>query len=403
MASPERIGVTVSAAGHVGFVLWVLLGGMLFRQQPSDPVSFSEVSMISEQEFAALEAAAAAAASETPTTAPEPPAAPSAPEVSEPPAPRPVEEKRPDPKPQPEPEPQPEPDPAPDVADLTPPTPEVPDLPPSPLAQPVEEPSTAVLATVSPKPKPRPAPRVAPTPSEAPAPDAQVSEQAVAETKAEPTPEAPPKPEPPKEEAAPPEATTQIVTEATETDDKPESSAPLTSSRPKPRPKKPEAPAADAKPAETKTASAATPKPAEDPLKAALDEAMSGGAGNAGAETARQGQGRAASGPPLTSGEKEGLRVAVSACWNTGSLSTDALRVTVTLAVSMSPDGRPDAGSIQMIGYEGGTDAAARQAYEAARRAIIRCGANGYDLPAEKYEQWAEIEMVFNPEKMRIK
>ncbi|MDZ4134880.1 MAG: energy transducer TonB, partial [Paracoccaceae bacterium] len=45
----------------------------------------------------------------------------------------------------------------------------------------------------------------------------------------------------------------------------------------------------------------------------------------------------------------------------------------------------------------------ARQAYEAARRAIIRCGATGFKLPAEKYDQWRNIEMVFNPEKMRIK
>ena len=45
----------------------------------------------------------------------------------------------------------------------------------------------------------------------------------------------------------------------------------------------------------------------------------------------------------------------------------------------------------------------ARQAFEAARRAIIRCGAQGFDLPREKYDHWRDIEMVFNPEKMRIK
>ena len=41
--------------------------------------------------------------------------------------------------------------------------------------------------------------------------------------------------------------------------------------------------------------------------------------------------------------------------------------------------------------------------YEAARRAIIRCGAKGFQLPPEKYEQWRNIEMEFNPERMRIK
>jgi hypothetical protein len=75
----------------------------------------------------------------------------------------------------------------------------------------------------------------------------------------------------------------------------------------------------------------------------------------------------------------------------------------VTVAVSVAQDGIPDVASIRMIGFEGGTEASARQAYEAARRAIIRCGAKGFQLPPEKYEQWRNIEMEFNPERMRIK
>ncbi|MEM9438259.1 MAG: energy transducer TonB, partial [Pseudomonadota bacterium] len=39
----------------------------------------------------------------------------------------------------------------------------------------------------------------------------------------------------------------------------------------------------------------------------------------------------------------------------------------------------------------------------AARRAIIRCGATGFDLPREKYDQWRQIEMTFNPEEMRTR
>ena len=47
--------------------------------------------------------------------------------------------------------------------------------------------------------------------------------------------------------------------------------------------------------------------------------------------------------------------------------------------------------------------AAALQAYEAARRAIIRCGTNGFDLPQESYDRWRQIELVFNPEGMRLR
>jgi len=46
---------------------------------------------------------------------------------------------------------------------------------------------------------------------------------------------------------------------------------------------------------------------------------------------------------------------------------------------------------------------AAIAAAPVAARAIIRCGATGYDLPAEKFDQWDEIEMIFNPTNMRIK
>jgi hypothetical protein len=108
-------------------------------------------------------------------------------------------------------------------------------------------------------------------------------------------------------------------------------------------------------------------------------------------------------GPPLTQGEREGLRVAVQECWNVGSLSSDALATTIIVSVQMSQDGRPETSSIRMIGSEGGSDAAARQAFEAARRAIIRCGASGYNLPSDKYDQWRDIEMTFNPEGMRLR
>jgi hypothetical protein len=55
------------------------------------------------------------------------------------------------------------------------------------------------------------------------------------------------------------------------------------------------------------------------------------------------------------------------------------------------------------VSYDGGSQAAAQQAYEAARRAILRCGTNGYDLPAESYDYWRQVELIFNPEGMRLR
>jgi hypothetical protein len=69
----------------------------------------------------------------------------------------------------------------------------------------------------------------------------------------------------------------------------------------------------------------------------------------------------------------------------------------------MNQDGTPQTNSIKMTSSSGGSQGAANQAFEAARRAIIRCGARGYQLPVEKFGQWQNIEMTFNPERMRIK
>ena len=59
------------------------------------------------------------------------------------------------------------------------------------------------------------------------------------------------------------------------------------------------------------------------------------------------------------------------------------MRTTVTVRVDMNRDGKPDIKTIKMTGYEGGSEAAAKQAFEAARRAIVRCGSDGFPLPAE--------------------
>ena len=69
----------------------------------------------------------------------------------------------------------------------------------------------------------------------------------------------------------------------------------------------------------------------------------------------------------------------------------------------MDPSGKPVAASLHRISYTGGSETGAKQAYEAARRAIIRCGADGFPLPAEKYDHWKEVEITFDPNNMRMK
>ncbi len=97
------------------------------------------------------------------------------------------------------------------------------------------------------------------------------------------------------------------------------------------------------------------------------------------------------------------MALSVQRCWNVGELSSDALRVAVAVSIEMNRDATPVADSIRLVRHSGESELLARQAFDTARRAIIRCGVNGFDLPAEKYGQWREIEMTFDPSNMRIK
>lgn len=364
-----QAGWYISGAGHIALMVFVLFGGLFSRDRLAE-VTVAEVSVITESEFAALmpRATAPDIATDAPEVtppaaeeaAPEAPAEDAAPEVSEP---EPVEvPETPDEPVVETPAPLPE---AVTVEDA----PAIP-LPPTDIDGTAPEPD-AIAA---------PAPRVAPVPQVAP-PVLEAAPDLVEDTA--PAPEEPPEEvvEEETEPAAPEEASDRIVTEAEEV----ETYAPASSMRPRSRPPKP------VRAAETpREEPAETRDPVADAVAAAVAEAN---------EPAPS----APTGPPLTGGEKDALRVSVSSCWNVGGLSTEALATTVVVSVSMQETGVPDSGSIRMVSFSGGSEAGARQAFEAARRAIIRCGARGFPLPVEKYSQWRDIEMTFNPEGMQFR
>jgi len=377
-----QTGTYISGASHVTLIAWVLFGGIL---QSSDAARVPEnmsVSVISSAQLAAM-----TAPQPKPTDAPATPTAPASDTAPKAPgADRPVDTPA-----VPDPQAQPAADPTPDVSQIEPlpqtdVTPTAPAAPPSPDTQ-----SAAQLVVKTPTPpQPRAAPRVAPKAAEAPPEDAQVSD--VVRKEVVPDANAPTQtPEKPKAAEAPKEAATQIVTEAEQP------KAPVKSPRPKSRP---------SAPAPTRTAAKPQTSRPQTPKASSTDNAVAVAlaAPEPAPEPSPQPQAaEAPSGPPLTGGEKDALRVAVQACWNVGSLSSDALATTVVVGVSMNRDGTPDTGSIRMLSSDGGSASATKQAFETARRAIIRCGAKGYNLPTEKYSRWQDIEMTFNPERMRIK
>ena len=283
------------------------------------------------------------------------------------------------------------PDPAPQPI-VPVPEPEIADtLPQPPAPEPVPEVEAPDIAA---RPVPRPAPRVAPEAVPEPLPEAEIAPEVqdtvVQSETAEPS-------EAEEQQATAPEAaTTEIVTEAEEP-----ARAPTSSMRPRARPNRPvvasEAPAEPEDPAQTAPAETAAAEvedtAVEDKASAiagALEEALAGATA------------QAPSGPPLTQGERDGFRIAVQDCWVV-DVGSQAANVTVTIGFDMDRSGRVVGSSLQMLAAEGGDARAVETAFQSARRAILRCQGDGYNLPVDKFDQWKSVEMTFNPESMRIR
>ena len=353
-------GRVASGLLHLGLIAWILWGAQ-FGERPL-PLDVTEVTVISSDQFREL------------IGEPPPEPAPPAPEDVLRPPPRP-------PAPPPEPEPEPEPEPAPEPEPLPEPEP----IPEDPEAEVADEAQEGLQE----------ADRVTSEIVEAPDPQVEIAEQDREEI-------TPAEAESPDSEAqaqsatAREESSTRIVTEAERQLPKIPETSPRPKARPEPEPEAEPAPAPEPEPEP-----AAQPEPetvAADPdvLAESLREALA-------AAPEDPPQERPQAGPPLTSTERRALQVAVQKCWNVGSLSSAAMRTIVVVAVSMDQDAHPIYDSIELVGDSGGNRQAVKQAFGTARRAIMRCGMNGYNLPVEKYARWRDIELTFDPERMRAR
>jgi hypothetical protein len=377
----------ISGGAHALLFVWVLLGNVFASDPPQMQVA--DVTILSEEQFAALTALPTPAPAPEPAPEPEPEPAP---EPQPEPQPVPTPEPLPIPDPQPEPapisQPEPEPTPAPVPLPLPLPLPEPDPVPAPPGPQPAPLPS-ALAPTSSSRPKPRPADRIADTPVAPPDPGTDLAEeqQDAADPDAADSADILDEVQ---EATAPPETTTEIVTEAEEP------SAPVSSMRPKARPQRAAqaAPQPQPDPAPAPQTEPAVPDPvseADVAIAAALAEALAGISAP-----------DAPSGPPLTAGEQRAFQLAVQPCWlvDVGGQAAD---VTVVVGFEMERDGTVVTETVRLVSSSGGAGAAVQTAFNKARVAILRCqsqGRNGYELPEEKYEQWKEVEMTFNPREM---
>ncbi|HVG49947.1 MAG TPA: hypothetical protein VM899_17625, partial [Rubellimicrobium sp.] len=158
----------------------------------------------------------------------------------------------------------------------------------------------------------------------------------------------------------------------------------------------------DAEPTETASSEEPSEEPAasEVPADDVADDVAAALAAASASEAAAGEAAAADPGPPMTGSERDAFRVAVQNCWNIDP-GSQAGRVTVTVVFELGRDAKV-AGDVRLLTHNAESAEAANSAFEAARRAILRCQSSGFPLPPEKYEQWRLVEMTFNPEQMVI-
>ena len=238
--------------------------------------------------------------------------------------------------------------PAPKVAEAPPP-------PPPPLEPPKPEPVVAEAAPLDPAPEPPP-PEPAPVPEPAKA------------TEPVPAPEPPP---PPKEAVAKP--------------------VPAPVPRPRPAPPK-KVQVAAVQPTEEKEESFT------DEISAILDKSKPTGSTTPAETPPTLGSRSGSMVDQMSLDELAALRAKIQQCWNiSGLVPPDASELIVKVKIFLDQDGSLSPSQPPQI-LKAGTSEFARTSAEAAVRAIRRCAP--YQLPAEKYASWQEVDITFDPSEM---
>lgn len=243
----------------------------------------------------------------------------------------------------------------------------------------------------APKPKPEPPP---PTPPPPPPPAAETPPVDPTETAATPPPpaaaEPAPAPEPdPLKELASVEPQPAPAEEPKPT---PAAEEPKTTSTPPPLPR----PRPD-RPAPKPTVPATTPETKEnfdaDRIAALLDKSKPEAAAAPSDAPASLGVASGGDAPALTLNELDALRAQIQQCWVIPIGWTDPRQVSVVIRFALNQDGTVN-GSPSVIEFP--ASQYGQVAADNAIRAILRCGP--YQLPPEKYDQWSEVQIRFEPQ-----
>lgn len=238
-------------------------------------------------------------------------------------------------------------------------------------------------------------PRPLPTPKIIPVEIADLSKVTAAKNRPAPK---PPKPEPPKPEPPkppPPKPEVKPPSEAKPTPPKPEPAKPEEKpeptplAKPKPKPPKPEPPKADPLASVLKNVSKL--KPQEKPPE----------------ETPPQKEPTPAPPSPqvpvtadrLTTNEEDALRRQLAQCWNVPIGARDVEKIAVDIYIAVNPD-RTVKEAVVVDQARMNTDPFFRTIAESALRALYNPRCSPLALPPEKYQEWRDTLITFNPKDM---
>jgi outer membrane biosynthesis protein TonB len=251
---------------------------------------------------------------------------------------------------------------------------------PNPRPKPAEKPEEKpVEAPKEPPKKPVQKPEEPPpSPPPAPAPQAAQNEPPPTPPQAPPKPEPPPPPPPPPPEAPSP---------------KPEPPPKPELPQPEPPPRKPTPPQDDKKKADDKSFDALlknlakrseAPQPQTPPKPNAQQQAARPSA-----------QPSAPLGPKLTTSEIDVVKRQIEQCWSPPTGAKEAHDLVVEIHATVAPDGRVISAQITSTTRLG--DTFYRAAADSALRAILNPRCSPLKLPPEKYDQWRDLNLTFNP------
>jgi hypothetical protein len=100
----------------------------------------------------------------------------------------------------------------------------------------------------------------------------------------------------------------------------------------------------------------------------------------------------------VTMSEIDAVRRQISECWNMPAGARDAENLIVTIRASVAPDGTVTSAVIENNSRMG--DPFYRAAAESAKRAMLNPRCQPLKLPPQKYEQWKNLRIDFNPKDM---